>query len=1144
MMTPDAKKQLSSTMRALRTALLQDLHDATESAYRLSVRAQDSGLSEAGRGRRKRLETWIAEAARAEIERELASKRKDSWSPDKVVAERRKLDVRLPELLRRFREEAEKQAAYTLLNRLVLLRLLEAAELRQPRVVTGGWESRGYKDFRSLAPALVRGDESEGYAFLLQLVFEDLAVELPGLYGPVGVADLVPIPSATLRRVVEALDDPALETCWTDDMTLGWVYQYWNDPEREALDAKLNGGGKVEPHEIASKTQMFTERYMVDWLLQNSLGPMWLAMCRKHGWTAEVEADGTLDALEARRADWRAKREAGEVELTALMPLHSDAECRWAYFLPQPIPDDAVASAPDTVRDLKLIDPAVGSGHFLVVALELLFALYQEEARHRGEVGEPRWTDAAIVEHILSHNLHGIDLDARAVQIAAAALWLKAKQLAPDASVQRMNLVASALRLSSLPDDDPALLELRQGVEAVGIEPALTDRLVEALAGADHLGSLLQVDKAVRGALAAAEGAMEPDQGGLFTGFGEKRRKVVDRAKAHRGIVERLEAFLAAHTGGDDLGLRLRGEQLAAGVRFVRMVQEDTYDLVVGNPPYQGTSKMAEDAYVKRTYPRGKADLYAAFLERGLQLARPGGTSALLTMRNWMFIKQYAALREWLLETFDLRGLLDLSSGAFEEINAAQVVVSVVVSVFRRAEPTTESVALKAFDDETVTTQGETERKRAAVLAGVGRHAFDAAALKVVPEWPLVYWWSAEFLAEYATTPLLGRDFTIRQGLGTRDNPRFIRAVWEVACSRVYVERAPGSYTNDGAFWSPFVMGGGPRQWFEPLAEVVNYAYGGVEVGNFERSKFGRGRDLYFRRGVAFSAIGSEFRARVHRYSSIISDVGASVFGPDTDAVLCSMNSERSRQIMGDLNPTIHFKIVDVARIPLFAVDGASAIVRTTSTAFEEHERRRESSVEFESPAPSPWLNAQVWAQSAVDRPTGAPLPSYTPECAPEPPTDHISFALGVALGRFGLDANGDGTGILDPATDDLSAALPAGICFLDGTLDLADLRDSLGHPAAAFLHAKWASHGPQIDTKRKSLRDYLRLDFFKDVHRQMYENRPIHWPLSSSAKTYVAWVNIHRWNADTLRVLLADHLHPALTRLDGELDDLRAARE
>src|SRR6185312_12279519 len=102
----------------------------------------------------------------------------------------------------------------------------------------------------------------------------------------------------------------------------------------ERLDAKLNpktkwGSGKIERHEIASKTQMFTERYMVDWLLQNSLGPMWLAICQRHGWTPEVTADGTLSRLEKRRADWRAKRAAGEVTLSELMPLHTDTERHW-----------------------------------------------------------------------------------------------------------------------------------------------------------------------------------------------------------------------------------------------------------------------------------------------------------------------------------------------------------------------------------------------------------------------------------------------------------------------------------------------------------------------------------------------------------------------------------------------------------------------------------------------------------------------------------------------------------------------------------------------------------------------------------------------------------------------------------------------
>ena len=106
--------------------------------------------------------------------------------------------------------------------------------------------------------------------------------------------------------------------------------------------------------------------------------------------------------------------------------------------------------------------------------------------------------------------------------------------------------------------------------------------------------------------------------------------------------------------------------------------------MVVGNPPYQGTSKMADSKYITKQYPLGKADLYAAFLLRGLQLVRKGGVSAMLTMRNWMFIKQYAGLREWLLERFDLRGLGDFAVGAFDEV--PNDVLSVVVSVFHRTE--------------------------------------------------------------------------------------------------------------------------------------------------------------------------------------------------------------------------------------------------------------------------------------------------------------------------------------------------------------------------------------------------------------------------------------------------------------------------
>ncbi len=167
----------------------------------------------------------------------------------------------------------------------------------------------------------------------------------------------------------------------------------------------------------------------------------------------------------------------------------------------------------------------------------------------------------------------------------------------------------------------------------------------------------------------------------------------------------------------------------------------------------------------------------------------------------------------------------------------------------------------------------------------------------------------------------------------------------------------------------------------------------------------------------------------------------------------------------------------------------------------------------------------------AVDRPNEALLPEYTPFDDSVAASDNISFALGVALGRFG--ANGEG--ILDAAP---ATALPHGILFVNEASD----NDSLAHPPAAPILAAWVEHGPSIDPKR-GLKEYLREKFFPDVHRKMYENRPIYFPLSSAKKSFVAYVSIHRWHEGTLRALLADHLYIAKRDLEGELPGLREAR-
>ncbi len=296
--------------------------------------------------------------------------------------------------------------------------------------------------------------------------------------------------------------------------------------------------------------------------------------------------------------------------------------------------------------------------------------------------------------------------------------------------------------------------------------------------------------------------------------------------------------------------------------------------------------------------------------------------------------------------------------------------------------------------------------------------------------------------------------------------------------------------------------------------------------------------EFFFRKGITFSHIGSNFSALAHRSEGVFTNMGTSLFPHSIPQTLSAMNSNEAGEILQSLNPGVHFEAGDVNRLPLIPIAGADEIFATVERAFTEHESHREPSVEFRRPGPSPWRHVQEWAQVAVDRPEGAPLPAYEPEHDPEPATDHLSNALGVALGRFGPA----GEGILDPAKDSLAHALPAGILFLDGTLDAEDLRDGLGHPSARPLHDAFEAHGPAI-APGTSLRAYLLKNFF-ELHRKMYENRPIHWPLSSPDRTFVAWVTIHRWDADTLRVLLADHLHPTLTRIDGALADLRAARD
>ena len=218
----------------------------------------------------------------------------------------------------------------------------------------------------------------------------------------------------------------------------------------------------------------------------------------------------------------------------------------------------------------------------------------------------------------------------------------------------------------------------------------------------------------------------------------------VGEAKAT--VLDKLEQFLSRHSASEDLGLRLDGEQLAAGVRFVRIVREGSYDVVVGNPPYQGLGKTSFSGYVAKHYPRGKADLYAAFLERGLELTREGGLSALLTMRGWMFLGQFKELRQNVLARFDLRSIGDFDRGAFDEVPNEVLAVAApvlrkspyagLISVAAQPTPLDDSGTRLAMVDEARLPAAHCPCRQAAStfrgnFVGLGQHA--ARALRASP---------------------------------------------------------------------------------------------------------------------------------------------------------------------------------------------------------------------------------------------------------------------------------------------------------------------------------------------------------------------------------------------------------------------------
>ncbi len=605
--------------------------------------------------------------------------------------------------------------------------------------------------------------------------------------------------------------------------------------------------------------------------------------------------------------------------------------------------------------------------------------------------------------------------------------------------------------------------------------------------------------------------------------------------------------------GGDDLGLRLRGEQLAAGVRFVRMVREGTLRPGGGEPALPGHAKMA-DAEVRREgatrWARPTSTRRSCCA--GWSWCGAGGVSAMLTMRNWMFIKQYAGSAGAAAGDVRPAGAWRLRSGAFDEV--PNEVVSVVVSVSSRSGPDRSRQASRSTRRHRTTSRttgnGRT-RKRAATLCQVGRHEFDPAALKVVPEWPLVYWWESSFLEWYRSAPKLGDRIAKRRDLAPQTTRASFDAAWEVprshSCSRRSRLRSPVPATRSGCRTSRGRRG---REWFEPLSDVVRWHMNGLEIRCCTRSSTvsrHASNELVLSRGCRCSPrLGRRSPRGCTAIPSIFGAAGivaVSARRPRPE-LLCLLNSSDGAHDPRVAEPNDQLCSLGMSRrLPVCDDQRCRDHLQSTGTARSRSTKLivnpRSSSSE---PGPSPWRHAQDWAQHAVDRrprrsrcpSTYEPVRSRASDRPPQLRPRRRPRSLWRRTARASsTPTKADLSDALCPPASSSSTAPSTPTTTATASATRRPLRSTTPgrRTARPSTPRRSSATGCASTSSTTSTRACTRTG--PSTGRSRSRRRP-----SSPGSTSTAGTT------QTLRVLLADHLHPRSARLDGELTDLRAARD
>jgi type II restriction/modification system DNA methylase subunit YeeA len=970
-----------------------------------------------------------------------------------------------------------------------------------------------------------RDAQGEAYRLLLGSYCNHLYKALPFLFERITDYTELLMPTGLLAVnsiLSECRKVLTTESC-KDVEVIGWLYQYYISERKDEVFKNFKKGKKAGPREIPAATQLFTPHWIVRYLVENSLGRLWM-----------------LNHPRSRLVDKMEYYIASEQEDQDFLKISNP-------------------------KEIKVCDPACGSGHMLTYAFDLLYAMYEEQG----------YSPSSIPSLILENNLYGIEIDKRAGELAAFALTMKARQKSRRFFINPVE--PNVCVLENIHFDQE---ELKSYMDHIGRDlfTSPLQATLKQFEEADNFGSLIQPEVTdVQGLISILETKNISEQ--LFL------------SETHQKVLQALHQ-------ADYLSPR--------------------YHVAVANPPYMGGGNMNSglSTFAKKNYPASKSDLFAMFIERGFLMAMQSGYVAMVTMQSWMFLSSFEALRSSLVSEKTITCMVHMANMVMGI--AFGTAATIWKNTFDRYQKG--SYCYIEYEDlsngkptkfpprnarnERAFTQGDSD----------GFYRVSADEFQKIPGSPIAYWVSEKFRESFQKFRPLREFGTTRLGMTTANNSIFTR-IWSEVSEKYFFRNAK----NEEEFhfsqkkWVPYNKGGIFRKWYGNLDHILNWENNGhliktygTETGNIRSTV--PNTEFYFLECVTWSKISSSKPSFRYRPPGSIFDVaGACIFSnQEVLPILCSLlNSFVSRTILAVLSPTLNFEGGQISRIPVptggtlqhlnnnysCLVSYAKADWDSYETSWDfttlpllDAEYRQDTLANIYHTLRSHWndMNLEmqrleeennrifIEAYGLEDELTpDVPLKEITLTCNPyyrygdnkseaelealllaDTMKEFISYAVGCMFGRYSIDKPGlilanQGETYEDYCRLVPDSSFPAdrdnAIPILDGEW----FTDDIVSRFRKFLRVTFGEDHYEENLRfiegaiGKDLRQYFLKDFYND-HVKRYKKRPIYWMFSSPDGSFNVLIYMHRYRSDTASIVLTEYLREYRFKLASHVESLR----